>query len=155
MDLIYIFFGIILTIVIFLYIIIKRKIFYYKNFVIKIYKYDEITNSHIDDMKKISLNCTGVIPNNPIFNYINRSNKILLLIYKNKKPIAFNLMFNYKYNNFTCLHCGLTLIDKDFQGQGIKNITILNPFCYLMENLDKNIYVSNLGNLIRNEITRK
>ncbi len=39
----------------------------------------------------------------------------------------------------------LTLIDKDYQGKGIKNFTFLNIIYYMIENWNNDIYISNLG----------
>lgn len=136
---------ILLIIYIVLNLIFKNKTIYWNGYKIKIYKHYEITNNLINEIKIISLNSVNTIPNNPIFYGKNKNNKQLLIIYKKNKPIAFNIMFDYKYDVYDCLHIGLTLIDKKYQGKSIKNLTIFNIIYYLIENYNKNIYISNLG----------
>lgn len=148
MDIIYFFAA--LVCIIFIFIILIKilmffRAFYFNGYTIKIFKGKQITNKIILQMKQISLNCVNIIPNNPIFNYKNKKNKILLMVYKNTKPIGFNLMFDYEFKNYKCLHIGLTLIDKKYQGRGIKNVTVLNIIFYLVENWYKDIYITNLG----------
>ena len=44
-----------------------------------------------------------------------------------------------------CLHIGLVLIDKNYRGKKIQNLTKYNTILYLIENLFSNIYLSDLG----------
>lgn len=125
-----------------LFVYISKTI-YFNGYKIKIFKPNEITSNLIEEIKTVSLNSVNTIPSNPIFQ--NKNNKYLLIIYKNNKPVGFNVMFYYKYKTFNCLHIGLTLIDKDYQGKGIKNFTFLNIIYYMIEHYNDDIYISNLG----------
>lgn len=126
------------------YVYIKKTI-YWNGYKIKIFTPDKITLDIIDEIKTISINSVNTIPNNPIFNNENKNNKHLMIVYKNNKPIGFNIMFNYKCKEFNCLHIGLMLIDKNYQGREIKNFTFFNIIYYLVANYPDNVYVSNLG----------
>lgn len=133
------------TICIIILYIFGSKTFYLKGYKIKIFKSNEITDNLINDIKIISLNSVGTIPNNPIFYGKNKDNKRLLIIYDKNKPIGFNIMFDYKFKSYNCLHIGLVIIDKEYQGKGVKNLTALNIFYYLIEHYYTNIYITNLG----------
>jgi hypothetical protein len=99
----------------------------------------------VSELKEIALNSVGIIPLNPYFKGKNLDNKIALIIYHKNKPIGFNVMFDYTYKNLKCLHLGLVLIDKNYQGKKIQNLTKYNIILYLLENIFSNIYLSDLG----------
>lgn len=104
-----------------------------------------LDNNTINELKEIAINSVGIIPNNPFFKGENLQNKIALIIYHNNKPIAFNVMFDYKCKNLNCLHIGLVLVDKNHRGKKLQTFKIYNSILYLIENLFSNIYLSDLG----------
>jgi len=106
------------------------------------YNFDEKT---ISELREIALNSVNIIPNNPFFQGKNLNNKIALIIYHKNKPIGFNVMFDYKYKNLSCLHIGLVLIDKNYRGKKIQTYSKYNTLFYLLENFFNNIYISDLS----------
>lgn len=106
------------------------------------YNFDEKT---INELKEVVMNSVNIIPNNPFFKGEKLQNKIGLIIYHKNKPVGFNVMFDYKYKNFNCLHVGLVLVDKNYRGKRIQNLTKYNVILYLIENLFTNIYLTDLG----------
>lgn len=106
------------------------------------YNLDEKT---IEELKEVAINSVNTVPNNTFFKGEKLQNKIALIIYHKNKPIGFNVMFDYKYKNFNCLHIGLVLIDKNYRGKKIQNLTKYNIILYLIENKFSNIYLSDLG----------
>jgi hypothetical protein len=104
-----------------------------------------ISNKYIDELKTIALNSVDTIPNNPIFKGNNINNKIVLIIYHKNNPVGLNIMFDYKYENYKCLHLGLVLIDKKYQGKKLQSYTKYNIIFYILENLFSNIYISDIG----------
>ena len=111
---------------------------------IKRIKYN-FNNDVIDELKQIAINSVDIVPNNPFFYGKNLSNKIILIIYHKNKPVGFNVMFDYKYMNYKCLHIGLVLVDKNYMGKKLQNLTKYNIIFYLIENIFSNIYISDLG----------
>jgi hypothetical protein len=116
----------------------------------------------INDLMIVAYNSVGTIPNNPFFKNKNLDNKIALIIYDNDIPIAFNVMFDYylktdepKNNTYQlfsklesynkCLHLGLVLVDKKYQKMGLQMYTKINVILYLIENIFRTIYISDLG----------
>ena len=99
----------------------------------------------INELKQVAINCVGIVPKNPIFNNKNLNNKIVLIVYHKNKPIGFNIMFDYKYEMNTCLHVGLVLIDKEYQGKKIQEYTKYNGIFYILENFYKTIYITDIG----------
>ena len=116
----------------------------YNNYKIKRIKY-LINSENIKDLRTIALNSVGIIPNNPIFEGKNLDNKIVLIIYKNNEPIGLNIMFDYEFENKKCLHIGLVLIDKKHQGHKLQYFSKINIILYLIENIFKSIYISDIG----------
>ena len=84
----------------------------------------------IDELKHIAINSVGIVPQNPIFSNKNIDNKIVLIVYHNNKPVGLNIMFDYEYENNTCLHVGLVLIDKEYQGKRIQEYTKYNGILF-------------------------
>ena len=105
-----------------------------------------IYQKHIDEIKQIAINSVGVVPNNPIFKGKKLDNKIVLIIYKNNTPIGLNIMFDYTYNKKKCLHTGLVLIDKKYQGNKLQSFAKINVILYTLENMFRSIYISDIGN---------
>lgn len=104
-----------------------------------------IKEKDINELKQIALNSVGIIPNNPIFKGKKLENKIVLIVYHKKKPIGFNIMFDYIFESNTCLHVGLVLIDKEYQGKRIQEYTKYNGILYMLENFYKSIYITDVG----------
>lgn len=117
----------------------------YNDYQIRRIKYFTYDND-IEELKKIAINSVGIIPKNPIFYNKNLDNKIVLIIYKNNEPIGLNIMFDYKFNNSKCLHTGLVLIDKKYQGNKLQYFAKINIILYIIENIFSNIYISDIGN---------
>lgn len=99
----------------------------------------------INELKEVAINSVGIIPKNPIFNNKNLNNKIVLIVYFKNKPIGFNIMFDYKYESNTCVHVGLVLINKEYQGKKIQEFCKYNGIFYILENFYKTIYVTDVG----------
>jgi len=104
-----------------------------------------INNKDIEELKEIAVNSVGIVPNNPIFKGNNLNNKIVLIIYHKNKPIGFNIMFDYEFELNKCLHVGLVLIDKNYQGKKIQEYTKYNGWLYLIENFYRTIYITDVG----------
>jgi hypothetical protein len=132
---------------------------YNSKYSIRRIKYN-LNHTDINDLLIVAHNSVGTIPNNPFFKGKNIDNKIALIIYDNEVPIAFNVMFDYyikdakseKSHIFSklelynkCLHLGLVLIDKKYQQKGLQMYTKINIVLYLLENMFRTIYISDLG----------
>jgi hypothetical protein len=104
-----------------------------------------LCDKNIDELKQIAINSVGIIPQNPIFNNKNLNNKIVLIVYHKNKPIGFNIMFDYEYESNSCLHVGLVLIDKEYQGKRIQEYAKYNSIFYILENFYKTIYITDIG----------
>jgi len=104
-----------------------------------------ITQKDIDELKHVAINSVGIIPNNPIFKGKNLDNKIVIIIYHKNKPVGFNIMFDYEFESNKCLHVGLVLIDKKYQGKKIQGYTKYNGILYMLENFYRSIYITDIG----------
>ncbi len=115
------------------------------NYSFKRIKYN-FNHSIIEDLKVVAMNSVDVIPNNPFFKGENLNNKIATIIYYKNKPVCFNVMFNFKYNNLNCLHLGLVLVDKNHRKNSFqKTCSIINVVCYFIENIFDTIYITDVG----------
>lgn len=104
-----------------------------------------IKDKDIQELKQVALDAVDIIPNNPIFKGKNLDNKIVLIVYHKNKPIGFNIMFDYEFESNTCLHVGLVLISKEYQGKKIQEYTKYNGILYILENFYKSIYITDIG----------
>lgn len=104
-----------------------------------------INEKYISELKEVAFNSVGIIPSNPIFKGEKIENKIVLIIYHKNKPVSFNVMFDYEFESNKCLHVGLVLVDKNFQGKKIQEYTKYNGWLFFIENFYRNIYITDVG----------
>jgi len=104
-----------------------------------------INSKDIEELKTIAIDSVGLIPNNPIFSGKNLDNKIVLIIYHKNKPVGFNIMFDYEYENEKCLHLGLVLINKNYQDKKLQVFSKYNIIPYMFENICRDIYITDIG----------
>ncbi len=104
-----------------------------------------INEKDIGELKEVAVNSVGIVPNNPIFKGKNLDNKIVLIIYHKNKPVGFNIMFDYEFESNKCLHVGLVLIDKNYQGKKIQEYTKYNGWLFFLENFYRTIYITDIG----------
>ena len=99
----------------------------------------------VNELREVAVSAVNIVPGNTFFNGQNLHNKIALIVYHKNKPVGFNVMFEYKCENMYCLNVGLVLIDRNFKGKRLQQLTKYNIVLYLIESFFKNIYLSNIG----------
>lgn len=119
-----------------------RLINYYS---IKRFTFPHISSSCIEDLKIICKESVGIIPTNPIFKNQNLDNKIVMIVYHHSQPVAFNIMFDYIFQNKSCLHLGLVLVDKKYQRKGLQKLITWNSIIYILERCFQRVFFSDLG----------
>lgn len=102
-------------------------------------------NKYILEMRKVAKNAVNCVPNNPFFEGKNLDNKICMIVYDGDKPIGLNVMFDYICNNKRCLHIGLVLVDKQYQGTGVQKYSPYNIIFYVLENIFEDTYITDIG----------
>ena len=124
-------------------IYLSRK-YYYRRYTPKYINDNNIKNI-IENVKIVSNLCLGEIVPYKFMNYELKNHTFMIIYDKTNNPVAANISFIWKYENYNVMHLGLYLVSKLEQRQGHQGrLGTIQIISAIIEN-NFNIYFTDIG----------